>query len=830
MKFEIDQKSALKNIENDSDYIEKIIVPNGVKVIETKSFNKVKYVKEIVLPQSLEVIKSSAFCNLVSLKSIELPSALKTLEVSTFDGCKSLEKIILPKDIENIEDYAFSRCENIKKIKIPILIKEISKGLFLECENLDNIQLNDNITTIKKIAFSKCKNLKSIKLPLSLKKIESGAFSDSGLRKIKIPNTVTELGEKAFFNCDKLTEVILPSSLKELKSNTFGNCYKLKRVIMPETIEQIADRTFMQCNSLENIKLPKSLKYIGTNAFTLCTNLKQLDIPPYVEKIDELAFHGCKNLQKITIPPSLKEIHQNSISNCPNLKEIKLGNIFQIKETIKESFFKYYYYNDETMEFIESVEEKKNLKGYRKIDIVTTCEKFECGILEAVFIDALFNKLSSNLSEEVKSLLPLLIQDIDINNYRQIIEIIDNSKEFINLLKKLEVARSKLGTGRIRAIYDYDFFKLANSLGAFSSNKIQRQRACEFLHNAIDKKYLRYHYIHRDFESIKFKPYNDEWAQFLMNKDNFKQLLNMEKDYDWHGIISRIHNDFENIKEFGRSNRGEQRYRKITINMAKEYFEKASFANVNINNEDIANTIRKYTRNQESFDDASSIREEYLKLKEADKINNHILGEELKEVRKEIIENSHDSLNSLNEVCNNNFTYEYLSKYDPNNFVLGKYCSCCSHLEGAGYSIMKASILHPDCQNIIIRDKSGQIVAKSTLYINRQQGYGVCNNVEVNAKIKQSQKEMIYTKYIEAIEAFAKKYNQKNTAVPIKQINVGMNLNDLDSFIKTNHDKSKDILKGISFYKYGKRGQAYNGDWQEEQYVIYSKSKSDKKR
>ena len=59
---------------------------------------------------------------------------------------------------------------------------------------------------------------------------------------------------------------------------------------------------------------------------------------------------------------------------------------------------------------------------------------------------------------------------------------------------------------------------------------------------------------------------------------------------------------------------------------------------------------------------------------------------------------------TLNEVANDKFTYEFLSKYDPRNFTLGKYCSCCAHLEGVGYGIMRASILHPDCQNLVIKN------------------------------------------------------------------------------------------------------------------------------
>ena len=270
--------------------------------------------------------------------------------------------------------------------------------------------------------------------------------------------------------------------------------------------------------------------------------------------------------------------------------------------------------------------------------------------------------------------------------------------------------------------------------------------------------------------------------------------------------------------------------------MCKEYLSSARFNNVNSFNKDIAETISLYTKRQESFDYATEIREEYLSLKEDNKINDHLLKEELKEKdifqqideeREKTLNNTKETLIILNELANKRFTYEFLSKYDPKNFVLGKYCSCCAHLEGAGHGIMKASILHPDCQNLVIKDYKGKIIAKSTLYINRSQGYGVFNNVEIDHRFigDKNAMKMIHDKYIEAVSAFATEYNKKNPAKPLTQINVGMGLNDLTELLKKHEKKSSTILKGINFSQFG----GYNGDWQNEQYIVWENNKNKKK-
>ena len=219
---------------------------------------------------------------------------------------------------------------------------------------------------------------------------------------------------------------------------------------------------------------------------------------------------------------------------------------------------------------------------------------------------------------------------------------------------------------------------------------------------------------------------------------------------------------------------------------------------------------------------ADYVRNKYIGLKKSGMVEDHILGEELfeeiDEERKGILESAEACLEDLFDVIDNKFTYEFLSKYDALNFVLGKYCSCCSHIEGAGKGIMKATIIHPDCQNLVIRNESGRVIAKSTLYINRKEGYGVFNNVEINNYIRDDEtKFLIYKKYLEAVDAFAKKYNNKYPETPLKQINVGMSLNDLNEQLGENNEKASELLQGLDFSLFG----GYSGDWQNGQYVIW---------
>lgn len=134
---------------------------------------------------------------------------------------------------------------------------------------------------------------------------------------------------------------------------------------------------------------------------------------------------------------------------------------------------------------------------------------------------------------------------------------------------------------------------------------------------------------------------------------------------------------------------------------------------------------------------------------------------------------------------------------------------------------MHASIVSPDVQNLVIKDKKGEIIAKSTLYINREHGYGVFNNVEVNTNITEDEKNSIYKKYKQAVKRFVDEYNADNPDKKIRKINVGMNLNDLYNQITQNDKEANKLLEAIDYATSYGNGAGHNGDSSDLQYTLY---------
>ena len=167
------------------------------------------------------------------------------------------------------------------------------------------------------------------------------------------------------------------------------------------------------------------------------------------------------------------------------------------------------------------------------------------------------------------------------------------------------------------------------------------------------------------------------------------------------------------------------------------------------------------------------------------------------------------------------FGFDWLEKNDPQNFILGKLCTCCAHIKGGGYGIMHASIIDPNVQNLVIKNDDGQIIAKSTLYINPKERYGVFNNIEVSDYVDEEFFPLIYQKFMLGAKTFAEEYNKKYPYKSLRQINVGMNLNDLTTELHKHSEKSKILFKAIDYSKYGIKNALYNGDSDVEQFIVW---------
>jgi len=154
--------------------------------------------------------------------------------------------------------------------------------------------------------------LTSMIIPNSVTSIGDGAFYDcSSLTSVTIPNSVTSIGEGAFYNCSSLTSITIPNSVTSIGSSTFYGCSSLTSVTIPNSVTSIGEGAFYNCSSLTSVTIPNSVKTIGTSAFEGCARLGKISLGTGLEEIAANAFAGCTRLYDIyvyaTYPPFAEE-------------------------------------------------------------------------------------------------------------------------------------------------------------------------------------------------------------------------------------------------------------------------------------------------------------------------------------------------------------------------------------------------------------------------------------------------------------------------------------------------------------------------------------------
>lgn len=146
------------------------------------------------------------------------------------------------------------------------------------------------------------------------------------LKKIILPEGITDTGEISFRHSTALTDVTLPDGLTIINRNAFRSCNALKSIKLPETVTDIKNLAFRSCTALENINIPEKVTKIGEQAFYDCQKLKITKLPDNLESIEKQAFYGCIALESINIPDKTKDIGEQAFLVCSGLTSLTIGD------------------------------------------------------------------------------------------------------------------------------------------------------------------------------------------------------------------------------------------------------------------------------------------------------------------------------------------------------------------------------------------------------------------------------------------------------------------------------------------------------------------------
>ena len=236
------------------------------------------------------------------------------------------------KPVTSISDEAFVECIKITKVVIPESVISIGDKAFYDCDGLTSVVIPDSVTYISVRAFNCCFGLTSIEVSENnqyYKSIDGNLYSKNGKTLIRyaagkntpsfeIPNSVTTIGDYAFYHCFDLTSIIIPDGVEIIGMEAFSDCDDLANLIIPDSVKSIGMSAFSSCEILTSIVIPDSVTSIGDGAFYHCANLEYVVIGDRVASIGDGAFAHCYSLADVYYTGSEDEWNIIDISESNN--------------------------------------------------------------------------------------------------------------------------------------------------------------------------------------------------------------------------------------------------------------------------------------------------------------------------------------------------------------------------------------------------------------------------------------------------------------------------------------------------------------------------------
>ena len=283
--------------------------------------------------------RDNPICVPASLKYLEI-GGMKNLPAYALYDCNKLECLRLSETVETVGAFALYNCKSLLAVNVDGLMSLDTYAL-ADCSALTRLDFGTRLTKIGFAALEGCGGLRRMTLPFIGGSATENTYlsylfgaADVEFSKGYIPpylfeitvTAATSLDDCAFYECHTLMHVKLPETLAQIGTRAFAGCVRLEEIVFSTALQRIGENAFFGCYNLKTVIFAENgtLNSMGVNAFYNCVSLAAVSLPLSLKVLPASAFAGCRSLTEVDLG-GVESVGKNAFRNCSLLAVVKSG-------------------------------------------------------------------------------------------------------------------------------------------------------------------------------------------------------------------------------------------------------------------------------------------------------------------------------------------------------------------------------------------------------------------------------------------------------------------------------------------------------------------------
>ncbi len=258
--------------------IASVVLPSSVSQLGEKSFYACKGIVSLQLNNGLVSIGRSSF-SWTDIATVTIPATVQSIGDNVFGGCDCLICIYVADDNEYYSSidgnlynkdgsalYEYAIASTSTTFTVSSNIVSLSSRTFRQAKFLqefvveegntsyctvDGVLYSSDMTTL--VCYPYGSDSTTYTVPDGVQVIGEYAFIETKLTEVILADTVTTIGNWAFYNMPNLTDIYLGSSLQTVGGSVFTKCDKLTEIVLPASLTQLNCQTLYDCTKLTSI-------------------------------------------------------------------------------------------------------------------------------------------------------------------------------------------------------------------------------------------------------------------------------------------------------------------------------------------------------------------------------------------------------------------------------------------------------------------------------------------------------------------------------------------------------------------------------------------------